>query len=248
MDTLDTGGGLYLAALRLWFERFPLKSETQKRALRTRLESFTTSDHLGAVNELSWWEFMRRADIEAIPIPPTRAPRPDFKITAPSESFVEVSTLNVSDAEKRQLQTGRGIDLDHSETLRRLLLKAAGEKKAQIEYAASQSRPCSLVLFDYTTWSGLGTQFFRFLATSLLGPRPAFTQLPSALSALVYIERKVIDGRLAISRRRSASYYNPNASCPLPLGTFGALRQFWHEMREAEPKSEQHWVWLSEPA
>jgi hypothetical protein len=244
MEALDTTGGIYLGSLRLWFDKFPLNSTKQKRVLKTRLESFATSDHLGAVNELSWWEFMCRTDIEAVPIPPTNAPRPDFKVTVPSEFFVEVSTLNVSDAEKRELQAGRGVNLNHSETLRRLLLRVADEKKGQISYAANESRPCGLVLFDYTTWSGFGTEFFRFLATSLLGRGLVFAHVPTTLSALVYVERRVIDGRIAISQQRSAVYYNPTASHALPIGTFGVLRQFWCGMSEAEPKSQEHWLWL----
>ena len=68
--------------------------------------------------------------------------------------------------------------------------------------------------------------------------------LPVELSTIVYVERKVIDGRIAISRDRSAIYYNPNAKHPLPIGTFSALRQFWCQMMETEPASPDYWIWL----
>ena len=57
---LDAEGHIYLGSLRLWFDRFPLTSNKQKRALKVRLESFKDEDHRGAVNELSWWEFLQR--------------------------------------------------------------------------------------------------------------------------------------------------------------------------------------------
>lgn len=252
--TLDAEGGVYLDTLAMWFERFPLTSEKQRWALKTRLESFTTSDHLGAVNELSWYEFMRRANMEVRPILPANAPRPDFKVTAPSEFFVEVSTLNVSDAEKRELQETGGVTLNHAEMLRRLLLKATGEKDAQIAYAASESRPCVLVLFDYmflsglppkddTFLSGLPPNFYRFLATALLGERLAFAQLPVALSAVVYAKRKISAGHIEISQQQSAIYYNPAARYRLVVGAF-ELRQFGRDFGEVEPKSQEDWTRL----
>jgi len=244
MAALDPDGGRYLDTLRVWFERFPLSSDKQRRALKARLESFTTSDHLGAANELSWYEFMRRANMEASPIPSANAPRPDFKVTNPSEFFVEVSTLNISDADRRELQAGGGVDLNHLETLRRLLLKAAHEKEAQLGYAARENWPCLLVLFDYTFWGGLATDFFRYLATALLGEGRAFAQVPVTLSALVYAERKVLGGRIALSQRRSAIYYNPVARYRLGAGTFAALRQFGLVMSEVEPNSQEDWIWL----
>ncbi len=244
LDTLDAEGTLYLDSIRVWFNRFPLTSIIDKRGLKSRLESFNDSDHLGGVNELSWWEFMRKTQVNAVPVATTTAPRPDFQVLAPTEFFLEVSTLNLSDAERRKFEREQGISLNHSDTLRRILLKAADEKKRQIAFAASLKRPCTLVLFDYTTWSGFGTQFFRYVANSLLGTPLEFSRLPVDLSALVYVERKVIDGRIAISRERSAVYYNPNATYPLPVGTFSTIGQFSCQMMEIQPQLQDHWVWL----
>lgn len=244
MATLDGDGGLYLEILALWFGRFPLVSEKQRWQLKTRLESLTTSDHLGAVNELSWYQFMRMAGLQASPIPTANAPRPDFRVTAPAEFFVEVSTLNVSEAERKSLLATGGVDLNHHATLRRLLLKATGEKDAQIAHAASEGRPCPLVLFDYTFWSGLATDCVHFLATGLLGEQLAFAQLPVALSAIAYVERRVLGGRIAISQRRSAIYYNPAAAYPLTSGSFDLLPQFWRDIGEIQPKAQEDWIWL----
>jgi len=235
-------GKSYLEVLRVWFARFPLNSIKDRGALKARLESLNTSDHLGAVNELSWWEFMRRTNLHAEPIPTSTTPRPDFKVLTPSEFFVEVSTLNVSETEKKKLQDEGAISPDHAETLGRFLLKAAtDDKTGQISYAVSEQRPCSLVLFDYTAF---GTQRSRFFANDLFGRTLKCARLPIGLSAIVYVERKVIDGRIAISRDRSAIYYNPNAKHPLPTGTFSALRQFWCQMVETEPASPDYWIWL----
>jgi hypothetical protein len=118
------------------------------------------------------------------------------------------------------------------------------EKQRQMAYAAGQKQPCVLVLFDYTIWSAFGTQFFHFLADFLLGTEQGFQGLPGTLSALVYVERKVIDGRIAVSRDRSAIYYNPNAKYPLDMGTFAALHQFSGQVVAVEPKSADHWIWL----
>jgi hypothetical protein len=243
--TLDQDGGTYLDTLSLWFGRFPLTSQRHRWTLKTRLESLATVDHLGAVNELSWYEFMRHEKMEASPLPPVDLPRPDFKVTAPVDLFVEVSTLNVSGAERRALQSTGGVDLNHMETLRRLLRKATDEKTAQIEHAASEHLPCLLVLFDYTFWSGLATDYCRFLATALLGEPGAFPQLTVALSAIAYVERKIVAGRIAISLRRSAIYHNPAASHPLAPDILNVLRKFGRTTGEIEPASHEDWLWLS---
>ena len=244
LDSLGAEGTMYLNSIREWFNKFPLTSIKDKRALKSRLESSSDSEHLGGVNELSWWEFMLRTQVKAVPVATSTAPRPDFQIPAPNKFFLEVSTLNPSAAERRKFESEAGIVLNHSHTMRRILRKAADEKRRQIAFAARQKLPCALVLFDYTPWSSFETQFFRFLANGLLGSPLDFSRLPVALSALVYVERKVIDGQIAISRDRSAVYYNPKASYPLPAGTFSAIRQFWGQMMESQPQWQDHWVRL----
>ena len=243
LQAFDTTGGIYLSSLRLWFNEFPLKPK-QKKALAVRLESTKNEDHLGGVNELAWWAFLRKERFEVSPIPTGASPTPDFRITAPSEFFAEVSTLNVSKQDKAKFEAGDSVELDHSEALRRIVGKFTSEKHQQLSYATGQSKPCVLVLFDYTLWSGFGTLLYRFLGDYLLGKQGGFRELPTELSALVYIERKCIYGHIGISRLRSAAYYNPNAKFALPANTFSSLNQFWCQMVSAESKSTDSWIWL----
>lgn len=242
--SLDSDGGYYLATLAKWFTHFPAPSVTDRSVLRTRLESFTTSDHLGAVNELSWYQFMRQSGFQVDPVSTAKTARPDFRLTGPATVFAEVSTLNASQSERASLRVTGGVDLNHGETVRRLFLKASDEKRAQFEYATTEGMPCLLVLFDYTFWSGLATDFYRFLASALLGHEPAFCKLPSALSAVVYVERRVAGGRIVLSRLRSAVYHNPEARHPVSARAFSMLRQFGHDIGERAPDTEGDWIEL----
>jgi len=240
---MDTTGGKYLDTLRSWFDCFPLTNKA-KRGLKKDLESLKSEPHLGAVNELTWWAFMQHCGLHVTPIPATSSPRPDFQVDTPPAYFVEVTTLNLSEEDKTRFRCKKSTNLDNSETLKRIIGKFTDAKKRQISYAASQKCPCVLVLFDFTTWSAFGTQFFCHLADYLLGQKLGFRELPSDLSALVYVERKVMDGKIAISQDRSAIYYNPNAKLPLFDGAFPELRQYCSPMIDKEPKSLEHWVWL----
>ena len=95
VETLDTSGQIYLCNLRLWFSQFPALAH-DKRKLCERLESFQDEQHLGGVNELAWWAFMRREGICAHVVATANKPRPDFQLAPPPDCFVEISTLNVS--------------------------------------------------------------------------------------------------------------------------------------------------------
>ena len=244
IETFDTTGQIYLSTLRLWFTRFPLKPK-QKHGLRSRLESFKNDDHLGGVNELAWWAFMLREGLIVTPLPTTTSPRPDFELQQPTECFVEVSTLNVSEKDKKNFETEEdsGV-LDHADTIRRVIGKLTAEKQQQMKYAADHQRPGVLVIFDYTTWSGFGTLFFRTLGEFLLGKQFGFKTFPPEVSAIVYLERKVLEGRIALSRHHSAIYYNPLALYSLAPGTFPSLNQFWSQLGFTESKSPEHWLWL----
>jgi len=240
----DSDGGRYLATLATWFAQFPAPSRADCSTLRTRLESFTTSDHLGGVNELSWYQFMRQSGFQVDPVPTAATARPDFRFTGPAVGFAEVSTLNVSEKEKISLRTTGGVDLDHHETVRRLLLKASDEKRGQFEYASANGLPCLLVLFDYTFWGGLATDFYRLLASELLGDKPAFSALPGTLSAIAYVERRVSGGHIALSRLRSALYHNPEPRHSLIPSAFNMLRPFGHDIGELDPTPEGDWIEL----
>lgn len=244
IEKLDYTGRIYLISLQNLFNCFPLNSK-QKRQLAMRIESFINEDHLGAVNELAWWAFLQREQFNACPIPAANTPTPDFRVVAPSDFFVEVTTLNVSKTDQSKLEKGDSVELDHPKTLQRILGKLTEEKQKQLSYAVKQKTPSVLVLFDYTTWSAFGTSFYRVLADCLLGRQHGFQSLPTELSALVYVERKVLYGQMVISRLRSAIYYNPYAQYPLPVGSFSALKQFRvSEMFQGESGSIEPWVWL----
>lgn len=243
VETLDTTGQIYLSTLRLWFEIFPLTLK-QKQGLRVRLESFRNDEHLGGVNELAWWAFMLREGLTATPLPSATAPRPDFELRSPADYFVEVSTLNVSEKDKTKFEAEESVALDHAETIRRVVGKLTAEKQHQLKYAAGHNKPSVLALFDYTTWSGFGTLVFRTLGEFLLGKQFGFKSFPPELSAIVYLERKVLDGRIALSRHRSAVYYNPLALHPLTPGTLPSLNQFWLQLVSADSRSAEHWLWL----
>lgn len=229
MEDLNNTGRIYLDSLQKLFDEFPLTNK-QKRNLKNSLESFKNEDHLGGVNELAWWAFMRQDGLEVNPVPASNVPKPDFQVVAPVKFFVEVSTLNVSDEDKLALENGNGIPLNPSEDLRRLrrfIGKAKDTaKQRQMLYACGEKQPCVLVIFDYTEWTGYGTQFFRFLGNHLFGEKLGFQELPCELSALVYAERHVRNGPIEFTLSRSAIYYNPNAKYPLEEGTFSTLNQF----------------------
>jgi len=236
----------YLDSLRRQFNEFPLRNK-QKRGLKKGLESFNNEDHLGAVNELAWWEFMRQAGLKVSPVPTGKGSRPDFEVKAPVKFFVEVSTLNVSDRDKSARKNGKGIPLNPTETkktLERTLGKMTKAKQDQMSYASDKQQPCVLVIFDYTEWSGYGTQFFCRLKNFLFGEELGWQRLPRVLSALVYAERRVNNGCNEISLNRSSIYYNPNAKYPLEKGTFPQLNQFYCQTAPLERKPENSRVCL----
>lgn len=245
---LNGSGSTYLNTLRVWFHGFPL-SNKQKKHLKQRLESFNNSDHLGGVNELSWWKLMVSFRWSASPIPANKGNLPDFHITSPYEFFCEVTTLNKSDDEKSKLSEREGLSLDHSRSIGRILTKVAHEKSEQIRYGHSQKKSSVLVVFDYTFWSGLGAGFYQELAEFLLDNTLGHAVLPSELSAIVYVERKVLYGRIGISKQRSAVYHNPNCQYKLPVTIFSMMHQYLSYNKEIQPtdftSNSDCWFWLS---
>lgn len=243
VETLDTSGQIYLSTLHLWFNEFPA-APNDKQRLRERLECFQDEQHLGGVNELTWWAFMQREGIGATVVPTAKTPRPDFQLAPPADCFVEVSTLNVSEKDRSKLKEGKSIALDHAETIRRVVGKLTEEKRNQLIYATRQKKPAVLVLFDYTETSAFGTNCFNTLGEFLLGAEFGFKNLPTELSAIVYLERKVLDGHIALSRDRSAVYFNPLAVQALSLGSFPSFKQFWSQLASSEPGLSEQWVYL----
>lgn len=244
LEDIETSGQIYLSTLRLWFNRFPATRTDDKEKLRKRLECLDDDQHLGGVNELTWWALMQSAGIGATVVPTAKAPRPDFKLGPPADCFVEVTTLNVSAKDRRNLANGNSITLDQAETVWRVVGKLTEEKRRQLLFANSQRTPAVLVVFDYTEWSSFGTSLSNTLAEFLLGPRFGFRSLAQELSAIVYLERKVLEGRIALSLERSAVYHNPMASQPLAFGSFPFLKQFSTQVASAEPELGGCWFYL----
>ena len=245
VETLDTSGEIYLATLRLWFSEFPAQPK-DKQGLRKRLECFENDQHLGGTNELAWWVFMQREGLGPTVVPTAKkASRPDFQLAPPADCFVEVSTLNESACDRNRLERGESVALNDAESIRRVIGKLTAEKLRQLAYAAEQGKPGVLVLFDYTEWSAFGTNFFKTLGSFLLGTVFGFKGLPPELSAIVYVERKVlISGQIVLSRHRSAVYYNPLALWPLSMNTFPLLNQFWSQLAASEATSAEDWIVL----
>ena len=196
------------------------------------------------MNELTWWEFMKQTGVIGKPIPTRSVPTPDFETFVPIEFYVEITTLNVSESDKKEMGKGASVHLDHQHTLSRTLLKLMGQKNKQFLYASERHKPCALVLFDYTTWSGYGVEFFKVLADFLFGEQKGFHKLSPELSALILIERKVFDGRIALSLQRSAIYYNPHTKNVLPFGIWPSLNQFSAPQTVARQLGQGDWVWL----
>jgi hypothetical protein len=241
IETLDTTGQIYLSTLRRWFERFPLDN---KQYLRRGLESLQNDKHVEAVNELAWWAFMQREGIAGTPLPTSTTPRPDFQLPPPPDCFLEVSTLNDSDKDKETFQRGNSVAYNEAQTIRRIIMKATGRKKRQLSCASNCKKAGVLALFDYTEWSGYPTGLFLALRDSLLRPPFTFRNLPTELSAIIYLKRMVRDGRVALSRQFSAVYYNPLALYPLAQGSFPSFTEFSCQVLSVESKSAQPWIWL----
>jgi len=221
LDVLKSKNGRnYLKTIKTWYQRYPNKSEH----LKNFLESFDTASHLGGVNELFWWEFMKKFKWKAQPIKVNREKRPDFHVTKPSEFFCEVTTLNISKKDESALRSESGVGLNHEATIYRILGKVMNEEKEQIVYGCRKGHPSILVLFDYTFWSGLATDFSRTFQQKLF-EGDGFAELPKSPSALLYVEKKIIYTRFCVTVKRSAVFHNPYAKYTLPKTVFTMFRQ-----------------------
>lgn len=218
------GGKRYLDNLRIWFESLPLDAKG-KSSLKKRLESPRNEDHLGAVNELVWWEIMQRNGWTAEPV---SKQGPDFKVLSPTKCYIEVTTLNVSRKDQSQFKSGGGVRLDDSRVIKQLHDKIidSDEKLKQFGYAAKKRCPCGLIIFDFTTWSDFGTAPAR---NALIGDakkkRLLVSLLPDTLSAIIIVIRRCLDGRIAIYQDHSIAYHNPAAQYPFPENTFKMFEQ-----------------------
>lgn len=243
VDSLDTTGQIYLSTLRLWFDRFPVPKK-DKVHLQTRLEGFENDKHLTGVNELACWAFFQREGLKGKPVPTSSTPSPDFQLDPPADCFVETLTLNLSAEEQQAFSANQSVALNHAKTIRRFFGKLTGQKHKQLKHAADNGKAGVLAVFDYTEWSAYGTQFFRALGETLLGQQFEFKNLAPELSAIIYLERRVIDGRIVLSHQRSALYHNPLAQHSLRHGLFPSLTEFSSQVNSVNPQSVDHWLWL----
>lgn len=234
---LDGPGSIYINTLRTYFDRFPL-SKKQKKHMKSLLESQNNVDHLGAANELIWYEFMKSTGLDVMPLPVGNERKPDFEIKSPLHYFCEVTTLNVSEPDKKQFVGGKSVALDQSKTVARIIRKIIDEKDEQIKYGASNNLPSVLVIFDYSTWSGLGTQLNRAFANFLFAENDGFRGLPVELSLIILIERTVLGGRMAINLKQSAVYQNPFGIYKMPDNAFEKLHHY-RESSIEDPVSDE---------
>ncbi len=232
----ESDGSVYLEYIRNWYQHLPLGSAT-KEQLRKRLENYKTEDHLGGVNELAWWVYMKQRGFDVVPIDTTDASRPDFHVKSPSEFIVEVTTLNSSRGDNVAFYQLAGAHLDQEATVRRIIAKAnEEEKRAQFKYGADKGLASVLVLFDYSAFSGYGTQTEAAIEQTLLTETDNFSQLPHELSALIYVEKTGQHGKPAFVRSKTVVFHNPSALHPISLDPFSDLIQHTREqVIESEP-------------
>jgi hypothetical protein len=204
LKDLHGSGGIYLRCISKWFSELP-GSNKQKNHLRASLKSKDNSDHLGAVNELSWWKFLTSRGFELEPIPTGKSKTPDFTLKFMDHYVVfEVTTLNPS-----KDKNCSEINNSQDKSLRRITAKAYEEKMDQFKYGHQREIPSVLVLFNYDEWSGFGTQFHRKIDCDKLFP----DKLPE-LSSIIYVERFVIDGKPKIKGDSIVVVDNPSANFP----------------------------------
>ncbi len=228
MQNIKASGGIYLETLRIWFDNFSLEDK-QKKPLKRHIESFSNEEHLGAVNELAWWSFLKKYSFDAEPVPSENSSRPDFRVLSPQKFFIEVTTLNLS--EQELINKDNLIELNQAENISRIINKIFNRSKKkykQILFAYGQNQPCCLVLFDYASWSGFGTQLYHCLANDLLDIYESHREI----SAIIYIERYVKNGNIKLNCKYSSIYYNPYAYFPLEKNIFHCFQKYEYKTKE----------------
>lgn len=225
---INGNGGVYLSTLRDWYLAHPFPSNGKRKHMGNLLQSSTTHDHLGAVNELCWYRFMNDLGLKPQVLPEGRSKSPDFEGTTASgiEFYCEVTTLNISSADAKLWLAAEGAPLNQDLEISRILRKATGEKAEQLQFDCAAKKAMALVIFDYSTFSGLGTARPVALADALLKNPSGLRVMPPYLSALIYVERYVHEGRCRIRSSQSAIYHNPLAVSEMPVDAFDCLRQY----------------------
>jgi len=241
LKDLNTTGAIYISTLRQLFKKYPFKDTKQKKLMHKRLENTENYVHLGAVNELTTWAYLLHEGYKVTPLPASNKPSPDFKVDSPSEFFVEVTTVNQSKIDQKAYANNESVPLNHENFLKQFTNKLSdSEKINQIKHADNCKKPGVLFIYDYTTWSGFGIDNFTFLNKQFIN---STISLPVELSAIVYLIRKVLEGRIALSRNYSGVYINPTATFKLPAEPFPSLNQFIQNIQSAK---DSHWLYLDD--
>lgn len=221
-------GGVYLSVLQEWYSTYPFPSNGKKTHMRKLLESSTNNDHRGAVNELCWYRFMCDLVLNPKVIPEGPSKTPDFLCTTASgiEFYCEVTTLNESVADAKAIASTGSAPLNQEVEKFRIIRKVTEEKVEQLQYGRERQKGMAFVVFDYSTFSGLGTQRPDTLADAFLLTSIGLQAMKPYLSVLIYIERYVYRGRCRIRTQQSALYHNPLADHQLPHDVFNCFRQY----------------------
>lgn len=201
LECISGSGAIYLNTISRWFYEFP-GSNKQKKHLKVSLRSVTNSDHLGAVNELSWWKLWVSRGYDFTPIQTGELPTPDFILKSESLDVIfEITTLNPSKDERcRELKTSQ------KNSIRRIVAKVIEEKADQLRYGCKNNIPSIFVLFNYDEWSGFGTQFYKLIAG-----QDFIDAMPKELSAIVYVEKLIVDGIPYFKKSGIVVVRNPGA-------------------------------------
>ncbi|MFQ5586310.1 MAG: hypothetical protein ACE5GF_05755 [Thermodesulfobacteriota bacterium] len=225
---VNGSGGEYLAILRESFLSHPFPSKGKKEHVKNALESLANYAHLGAVNELCWYRLMFDLSLSPEALPEGSSKTPDFKGTSTSgtEFFCEVTTLNVSSKEAACIAAGNGAPLNQNAEISRIIRKSTDEKVEQLRFGQAEQKGIIFVVFDYSTFSGLGTQRPLTLADALLKTSAGLQAMQPHLSAIIYVERYVKEGRCHIRMSQSAVCHNPSADFPMPIDLFGCFKQY----------------------
>jgi hypothetical protein len=237
LEKINEDGGVYLSTIKEWFTKFPFGSADQSKHMRKRIESLNTEDHLGAVNELFWHNVATFLGWQLKPLAGGTT-APDFEVSSPACFYCEVTTLNVSQSDRQRFENGLSAPLNHAREAARILRKATNEKIGQLKYGYNNKKPSVLVVFDYSTFSGLGTQRPRYLADVLLHLSSGLQAMPRELSVLLYLERYILKGQFWLRLSQSAAYHNPLADFSVEKKVFSWVTQFiLSEYKEISPQS-----------
>lgn len=229
IKNINESGKEYLSILQKWFQSHPFPSKGKKKHLQNALESLNNQDHLGAVNELFWYRFMCDLSLKPKVLPEGKSKTPDFKGTSASgiEFYCEVTTLNISSKNANNRDRGEGTPLNSDEEISRIIRIATEEKDEQLRFGIKEQKPMVFVVFDYSTFSGFGTQFPIALINALLKTAKGLQAMQPHLSAIVYVERFFGSGLCRIRISQSAACHNPLADFPLPFSIFKCFRQYY---------------------